>query len=282
MVEGEMGIALGKYDEAHALLCESLALGRAAKDASLIGLALKALGDLARCEGRFAQASVYYDESLLRLREVGAAQQIALVQHGLAHAVLHQGNVERARSLFAESLETMRRQDDREGVVKCLLGFAALASATDLASDSARLYAAAVANSGEKPTILWPPEKIEYEHYLAQARTNLSEAAFEAEQAAGQALSLEQAIEYAQNLPLRSQAAPAIVEQTDDLTAREREIAALIAQGRSNGEIAGELVVSKRTVEKHIANILSKLELTSRAQIVRWAIEHDLTQSSPS
>ena len=75
---------------------------------------------------------------------------------------------------------------------------------------------------------------------------------------------------------------PAIEEKTDDLTPREREIAALIAQGRSNGEIAGELVLSKRTVEKHIANILSKLGLTSRAQIVRWAIEHSLTQTSAS
>jgi predicted ATPase/DNA-binding CsgD family transcriptional regulator len=283
MVEGEMGIALGKYDEAHALLSESLALARAGKDAILIGLALKALGDLARCEGRFAQAGAYYDESLLRLREVGAAQQIAIAQHGLAHAVLHQGDLERARSLFGESLETMRRQDDRGGVLKCLLGFAALASATGLASDSARLYAAAVANSGEKPTILWPPEKIEYEHYLAQARANLSDAAFEAEQAKGRAVSIEPAIEYALNLPVPLSApAPQGSTTSQLLTEREREVAVLIAQGKSNSEIAGELVLSKRTVEKHIANILSKLELTSRAQIVRWAIEQDLRQSFPS
>ena len=44
----------------------------------------------------------------------------------------------------------------------------------------------------------------------------------------------------------------------DDLTAREREVAALIARGKSNGEIASELILSKRTVQKHIANILSK------------------------
>jgi non-specific serine/threonine protein kinase len=57
------------------------------------------------------------------------------------------------------------------------------------------------------------------------------------------------------------------------LTVREREVAALIAQGKSNGEIADELVLSKRTVETHIANILSKLGFTNRAQIVRWALE---------
>ena len=112
--------------------------------------------------------------------------------------------------------------------------------------------------------------------------TPFTEAEFEAEQAAGRALSLEQAIEYAQNLPCISRATPASGEKLDDLTEREREVAALIALGRSNGEIAGELVLSKRTVEKHIANILSKLGLTSRAQLVRWAIEHGLTQSPAS
>jgi non-specific serine/threonine protein kinase len=69
-----------------------------------------------------------------------------------------------------------------------------------------------------------------------------------------------------------------IQKMLDDLTMREREIAALVAQGKSNGEIAGELVVSKRTVEKHIANILSKLAFTTRAQIVRWAIETGLVK----
>ena len=59
---------------------------------------------------------------------------------------------------------------------------------------------------------------------------------------------------------------------------REREVAALIAQGKTNGEIADELVVSKRTVETHIAHILSKLGLTHRAQVVRWAIENGLAK----
>ena len=62
----------------------------------------------------------------------------------------------------------------------------------------------------------------------------------------------------------------------------EREVAVLIAQGLSNGEIADKLVLSKRTVEKHIGGILSKLGMTNRAQIVRWAIEQDLLKDSPS
>ncbi len=60
------------------------------------------------------------------------------------------------------------------------------------------------------------------------------------------------------------------------LTEREREVAALIAQGKASREIAEILVVSSRTIEKHIENILSKLGFTSRAQIAVWASEKRL------
>ena len=61
------------------------------------------------------------------------------------------------------------------------------------------------------------------------------------------------------------------------LTAREREIAALIAQGKFNREIADVLVLSERTIETHVSNIMLKLNLTSRRQIASWAIERGLT-----
>jgi DNA-binding CsgD family transcriptional regulator len=60
------------------------------------------------------------------------------------------------------------------------------------------------------------------------------------------------------------------------LTAREREVAALIAQGNSNREIAEDLVVSERTVESHVSNIMFKLGVQSRRQIRGWAIEKGL------
>ena len=60
------------------------------------------------------------------------------------------------------------------------------------------------------------------------------------------------------------------------LTAREREIAAFIAQGKSNRSIAEELVVGVKTVEAHITRILHKLGLSSRSQIAVWAISEGL------
>jgi tetratricopeptide (TPR) repeat protein len=63
----------------------------------------------------------------------------------------------------------------------------------------------------------------------------------------------------------------------EGLTAREREIAALIAQGKFNREIADVLVLSERTIETHVSNIMFKLSLTSRRQIANWAIDRGLT-----
>ncbi len=60
------------------------------------------------------------------------------------------------------------------------------------------------------------------------------------------------------------------------LTAREREVAALIGQGKSNRAIAAALVLSERTVASHVGNILGKLDLTSRAQIAVWARDKGL------
>jgi DNA-binding CsgD family transcriptional regulator/tetratricopeptide (TPR) repeat protein len=65
-------------------------------------------------------------------------------------------------------------------------------------------------------------------------------------------------------------------EKFGGLTAREREVASLIAQGQSNREIATALIISERTVESHVTNILSKLGFTSRAHITVWAMERGL------
>jgi len=66
------------------------------------------------------------------------------------------------------------------------------------------------------------------------------------------------------------------------LTEREREVAALIGQGKASREIAEILVVNTRTIEKHIENMLSKLGFISRAQIAVWASEKGLGQKEQS
>ncbi|MEU6366010.1 response regulator transcription factor [Streptomyces sp. NPDC046931] len=58
------------------------------------------------------------------------------------------------------------------------------------------------------------------------------------------------------------------------LTEREREVLALIADGRSNREIARALVLSEKTVKTHVSNILMKLDLADRTQAALWAVRH--------
>jgi DNA-binding CsgD family transcriptional regulator len=66
----------------------------------------------------------------------------------------------------------------------------------------------------------------------------------------------------------------------EGLTQRERAVAALIAQGKSNREIADALVVAPRTIETHISSILSKLGFTSRTHIALWATEKGLSNDA--
>jgi two-component system response regulator NreC len=71
-------------------------------------------------------------------------------------------------------------------------------------------------------------------------------------------------------------------EPEDDLTERERGVLRLIALGYTNQEIAGQLYLSVRTIEAHRRHILDKLRLTTRAQLVRYALEHGIVQIGPA
>ena len=71
---------------------------------------------------------------------------------------------------------------------------------------------------------------------------------------------------------------PAPQGPPDDLTEREVEVLRLIALGHTNNEIADQLYLSVRTVETHRAHIQRKLDLSTRAELVRYALEHELIE----
>ena len=62
----------------------------------------------------------------------------------------------------------------------------------------------------------------------------------------------------------------------DELTARERQVLALLAQGRSNRDLAAALYVSEKTIKTHVSSILAKLRLTDRTQAALFAVRHGL------
>ena len=77
---------------------------------------------------------------------------------------------------------------------------------------------------------------------------------------------------------LTSRTAPPVVPLLKNITLREREIIQLLAEGKSNKEIAGALNISTRTVEAHRANIMNKLNLDSLSSLVRYAIRNNIVE----
>ena len=107
--------------------------------------------------------------------------------------------------------------------------------------------------------------------------------------AEGYALSLDEAVAAAESLPLVAapspdprnapgMAGPVPRRQLDvaGLTAREAEVLRLVANGQSNNEIAAELVLSVRTVERHITNLYGKIDARGKADATAYAIHHGL------
>jgi predicted ATPase/DNA-binding CsgD family transcriptional regulator len=82
------------------------------------------------------------------------------------------------------------------------------------------------------------------------------------------------AVQFPQPIPLKSRG-----RRTGVLSQREHDVVLLIAGGRSNREIADELVITKKTAEAHVSHILTKLGLCSRVQIATWSLQHGVAPS---
>jgi DNA-binding CsgD family transcriptional regulator len=136
--------------------------------------------------------------------------------------------------------------------------------------------------------------RLDAEHDVAEARAReaLGERQYVREYAAGAALSTDDAARYARDSadtadPVARPGDPAAADSGpaspwEQLTARERQVAALVAQGLTNREIAARLVVSKRTVDAHVEHILAKLGFSSRVQVAALAAVPGQAQARPA
>jgi DNA-binding CsgD family transcriptional regulator len=113
---------------------------------------------------------------------------------------------------------------------------------------------------------LSPADQARLERWFQVARDALGELAYLRSWQAGTEWPLEEAIHEA----VAVEASTPAVSALDGLTPREREVAALVAEGRTNQQIADQLIFTEATARKHVEHILDKLGFSSRAQIVAW------------
>jgi DNA-binding NarL/FixJ family response regulator len=141
------------------------------------------------------------------------------------------------------------------------------------AAHAATLLGAADAAWAAIPAALQPALRGHHDAAYAAVRKALPERAYQAAFAKGSAMSQAEAIAVALREPPDAAKLPAGRPGGDQLrlTRREQDVAVLVAQGMSNSQIAGMLVISVRTVETHVQHIMDKLGFSARAQIAAWS-----------
>jgi DNA-binding NarL/FixJ family response regulator len=123
-----------------------------------------------------------------------------------------------------------------------------------------------------------PPAAPEHSRTLAAAHRTVGEPGATLLIAEGRGMQLDEATALARTSLATVSEANAV---GPPLTAREREVAVLLARGYSNREVAEALVVGKRTAEMHVTNLLNKLGLSSRSQVAVWAVQNGLLTETP-
>ncbi|HEY7035457.1 MAG TPA: LuxR C-terminal-related transcriptional regulator [Thermomicrobiales bacterium] len=271
----------GDFEAGERLLGESLAIARTRGDDVSAAVALDNLATVAYFRQEYERATALADEAL-RLQE-----SVARVSWGTAFSLYILASVNadigayvEAARLAGDCLMLAWRLRASGWVAGGLLQLARTAAGCDQPEQAARLFGAEAAvlaaigeSTGEEHTIR--------ERTVARVRSALGEPAFRAAWTAGSALSQEDAV--AEALAVAAALAEAAETAGSDvpapghgLTAREVDVLRLLVEGRSNAEIAAALFVGAGTVKSHVANILAKLGVPTRAAAAAHAVHHGL------
>jgi len=182
---------------------------------------------------------------------------------------LNGGNAAEALETFAEALRLADQTDLSLGVLWALEGIA-LSVQSARPADAVCLISACERIRDALGCRALPIEKQRVVLSLTRARNRLSQTEYQAARTAGRRLDRRQAQRLADTLLNRG--SPDTASMFERLTAREREVADLIARGLSNSQIAHGLAVTLGTARTHVDHILAKLGMHSRAQVAVWAV----------
>ncbi len=264
---------LGNHERAVRLYEESIALSRGSGYVSQLADNLVNLGWEYLLRGDHERATKLNEEVLALQRKRGLRAHRLYALDNLGWAAFLRGDYERAEAFLVESLDLCRELGVKLIAAENLDGLACVADASGEAKRAARLFGAGRTLHDAVGYRHTPAERALREPCISHSRSRLGEAAWEAAFAEGQQMTFEEAVEYALNEeepdPSTSPTSPMSPSDgpTDNLTRREREVATLVARGLTNRQVARELSISERTAGNHVAKILRKLGLSSRAQI---------------
>jgi DNA-binding NarL/FixJ family response regulator/Tfp pilus assembly protein PilF len=286
-----LGFAINAEDDhtrAFHHFAECHSLFQALEDTWGISVALGGLGFVACQLGDLATARSRFEEAVVLRRASSDKWNMADALNLLGEVVQRQGELEQANSLYAECLALDHEVGDKAHTALVLHHLGVIAQLQGRNECAARLLAAAATlrqriSGGTFNTFTTAAE---YEEDISAVRAALGEETFTAEWTQGEAMELEQAIEYALARPDLSEPTPPSVASGTllpsppaypaGLTAREVDVLRLLAQGLTYAQIAERLVVSWRTVNSHLTSIYSKLGVTSRSEATHFAVKHQL------
>lgn len=232
-----------------------------------LGLTHLLLGDL-------DSAAEVFDTLFERCDQAGERWLLSYALWGRGFLELMHGDLERAENDLCETLKIKRFFHDSLGLAFALDVLAWTTAAKGSAERSAALFGAATQlwQTIGAPILESKLFRAQRDKFEEMARKKIGDAAFDAAFAQGSALTIEKTL--ARALRERAQPTAGIRRAPTELTRREREVADLVAEGLSNKDAAARLVISQRTAEGHVENILTKLGFTSRAQIASWVAQH--------
>jgi non-specific serine/threonine protein kinase len=272
-----------EYDQAAEMMQRSVELYEKVGFRRGVANSVDCLGEVARSRGDYEQAEILTHRAMALYDEIGDGRGHAHLLHNLAYIRLHQGRAAEAYDLFGQSLSSSRELKSPRDVVMAIAGLAA-ASKNAPPARVARVLGAVGGLLDGAGVHLEPAEQSEFEETIASVRARLGDQAFNTARDGGRAMTFDEAAAEALALAAAPGGGAGVSKGAageTPLTAREREVAALIAEGLSNREIAARLVIAERTAEGHVQNILNKLACNSRAQIAVWAVEHSLRAARP-
>jgi len=212
------------------------------------------------------------EEALALARKLGDTHSQAQVHEALGLVALQRAELERAEYHFQQSVPLCRAIGSLELLCYCLVGLAGVARARQAFVRAATLLGAAEGLRERGDLGVWPVRQALHERLVADVRGMADDA-----WAAGRRMDAMRAAAVAMRVEASDEALPPELAPDNGtlaaagLTAREQEVAALIAQGKTSKEIADALVITERTADTHAAHIREKLGLRSRAEIAAWA-----------